>query len=752
MLEAQKIKRLFVTLLKGSPIILVCLIAGLLIARYSIKYTIPEYRSIAKIKLDDHKYGMSSNNLYDDFDVFSSENKIQTEAEILQSPLLIKKALLKLNLTYKIWRKGQFKNTMLFKENPFEIKIDSNFSYKNKLMSFEVQKSSIVIIRNPLDESVIANGSIGEPIYVEGGFIEINPNVDILNEKHLNINDHFLLLIPTEEQFIADIQKNLDVKAVDKEIAVLRVVYTSEDPIFAAEFINTLCEAYVEDYIDTKSKSAQKTLQFIDERMQSINQNLSNSENNLEAYKIEHNVVNTLQETETGLREISKLKLQLINMEMEEKATRDLQLYLSNGDYYENTSINFGFGDLVLTELVKKLKLYTDEKRDLQVKYTDQDIRVMNAQAKIDDVESYIKEAVNRNLTNIEIKRIEIETALRMLESQFEEIPTREKEMRNLEREFMNNETVYNFLFQKKLEAQIASSAMISFHRIIQPAVVSKEPISPNRVLITFVCGFLSLIIGVLAVFGRKIITGKIIAKADIERLTPTPVLGTLKTDKSISNFEQYANLAANIISKTKERERSILITSSIRKEGKTFLTEQLSKVYSQMGYTVAVLHLNPFDHSNVDYTFSEQLSSINFKVKKAEPTHFGYSQMCNSSSLILAHKNFVQCMKEVKIKFDIILMDSPASVISPDAANLVKYCDFGIYLVRSKYSKAQFISNVDLIQEETGFDQMHIVLNGVHHTTNHSGNFNGSKLNYRAHPKGLIKTLKHYFKVYVSS
>ena len=74
---------------------------------------------------------------------------------------------------------------------------------------------------------------------------------------------------------------------------------------------------------------------------------------------------------------------------------------------------------------------------------------------KIDDVEKYIKEAVSRNLQNIETKRREIEAALKILELQFEDIPTREKELHKLEREFMNNEAVYNFLFQKKLEANL---------------------------------------------------------------------------------------------------------------------------------------------------------------------------------------------------------------------------------------------------------------------------------------------------------
>jgi Mrp family chromosome partitioning ATPase len=226
--------------------------------------------------------------------------------------------------------------------------------------------------------------------------------------------------------------------------------------------------------------------------------------------------------------------------------------------------------------------------------------------------------------------------------------------------------------------------------------------------------------------------------------------LGTLTFDKELTNFEQYANLAANIISKTTEGKRSIMVTSSIRREGKTFLTNKLSNIFIQMGYSVAVLHLNPFEKCEVNFFFDQLLKNSTYKSEKEEITHFGYAPDCKSSSLTLAHKNFTNLINDIRSNFDIILMDSPASVISPDTANLIKFCDFGIYLVRSKFSKAQFISNVDLLQEETNFDQMNIVLNGVHPTTNHSGNFNGSRLNYQPSPKGFLNTVKHYFKVYV--
>lgn len=747
MLETQKIKRIMVTLLKGSPIIVICLMIGLYIAKIAVNYSNPKFQSIAKIKLDDLKYGMSGNNLYQDFDVFSSENKIETEAEILHSPMIIGKTIEKLDLTYQIWRKGTIKSTLLHAENPFIIEHDSLFDLYDQKIIVRVNDDDI-FLKNSETTETISSGKLNSNINIGNGSIKISLNKAVLEDKQLDINGEYELNFLSKAAYISEIQQNLDVKAVDKEIAVLRVVFKSEDPHFAALFTNALCETYIEDYISNKSLAAEKTLQFIDERMSAINDNLEVSENKLEDYKIDHDVVNTLQETETGLREISKLRIQLINLEMEEKATFELETYIRNGDYYENTAINFGFGDLVLTELVKKLKLYTDEKKDLQLKYTDEDERIINIQSKIDDVEAYIKEAVSRNLANIEIKRQEIENALVILENQFNDIPTREKEMHILEREFLNNETVYNFLFQKKLEAQIASNAQISFHRIIQPAEVSSKPISPNKVLITFVSGFLSLIIGIIIVFGRKIVSGRIIAKADIEKLTSTPVIAALKENNSETS--DIPSLAAAILSKNNVEPRTILITSSIRHEGKSYLTKKLKTSFHQMGYSVAMLCMNMHDAEATDLFFSNLLSTDKREKISGNSVTIGFSKKTLNSSFILAHKRFDSLMNQIKSQFDIVIIDTPGSVISSDAMHLIKYADMGLYLVRSKVSKAQYIRNVDILQSETNFNNMNIVLNGVHHTTNFSGTFNGSKLNYKGRPKGLFKLIKHYFKMYI--
>lgn len=756
MREMQRIKRIIIPLLKGLPIILITLLISLLIAQKAIQYSVPKYQSIAKIKLDDRKYGLSGNNLYEDFDVFSSQNKIETEAEILKSPLLIGKTVDAIDLNVMVTRIGIIKETILFHDNPFIFEYDNlNSELFDKKFFLNVVGDHFII--QDKERKQIASSCFGEAFNLNEESLTIYRNTTLLNKKSIETDGDYQFEIKSRNEWIAYLNGLIDVKAIDKEIPVLRIVIKSENAQFSADFANKLCDVYVDDYIYTKSIAAAKTLSFIDERMTDLRSVLANSENSLERYKIDHKVVNTLQETETGLREMSKLQLQLINLEMEEQSITELDTYMSQGDYYEKTAINFGFGDLVLTELVKKLKLYTDEKRDLLMKYTLNDQHVINVQEKINDIENYIKEAIHQNKKNIQIKRTEIEASLKKMESQFDDIPTREKEMRILERDFQINEAVYTFLAQKKLEAQIASSALMSFHRVIQPATPAIDPISPNKVLITFVCGFMGLFAGIVIVFGSKLIRGRIQTKSDIEKLTSTPVLGVLtKAKKGEIKKHEFVTLATALSMHSLADKQTIIVTSSTRREGKTFIAKNLAETYAKMGFSVTLLDINFFNPSFIneyDYLL-ENLVTVNGQIEQLIPrenevTKIGITNTAESATLILAHKQMAAVMTKIKSVFDYVIIDTPGAVISIDALCMLKYADLCLYTIRTKVSKAQYIPNVDAIQADFGFDKMQIILNGAHSSTNYSGNFNGSQLHYAESPKGVIQKLKYYISIY---
>lgn len=750
MLELQRIKRLIIPFIKGLPFIIVSLVLALFIAKKIIQYSVPKYQSIAKVKLDDNKYGHSANNLYEDFDLFSTENKIETEAEVLKSSILLEQAIKELNLNVSISRIGSIKKAQLYKNTPFTFSYTPNtFNQYDRTYIIQVNSDTAFEIFDETQKQVLAKGFFGQPIFLNNSEITIDLNSPVLAKKSLDIIGSYEFEIRSVQKWIKTINEELDVKAIHKEIPIIRVVMETENPQFSADFANKLCEIYMQDYVATKSMTATKTLEFVEKRMAEIKIILNESEDNLEFYKQENKVINTLQETETGIRGLSKLKLQAVQLEMDEKSIIDLEAYISKGNYYDETAILFGFGDLTLTELVKKLKLYSDEKKDLLLKYTESNQKVVNTQQKIDDVKTYIKEAIVQNKKTIQAKRIKIQNRIAVMSKQFDGIPTREKELRELQRDFQINESVYTFLAQKKLEAQIASTALISFHRIIQHATVAQKPVSPNKTLITFILGLLGLFLGLGIVYSKKCIKGTIQDKTDIEKITATPVIGIVKETLSENESNNdFTTLATAIKLKSSNVKQTILITSSIKNEGKTYITKNLHKAYLNMGYSVAIIDCNPYHH---EYRWDHNLEELlhgNQLVKKTSIS-VGISTEASKTTQLLAHKNTESVIKNIQNLYDIVLIDSPGSIISINAFTLLKYTDQSLYVVCSNQSKVQYISNIENIKDDYQYENMSIVLNRASILSSYSGNFYGSQLNYTKSPTGFIAKLKHYYKFY---
>lgn len=704
MLGYQKLKRQLLPLLKGAPFILGMFLVALYVAKKIIDYTPNTYQSIAKIKLDDQKYGFSNNNLFADFDIFSTENKIEAEAEILQSPLIVGKALETVDFDVVIYRVGSIKNTMLYDDAPVQISYsvsdDKFFKYTYLL---EVSDDHLEVKEGDETETSFS-GSFGEEIKLTYGTLTVNRNEFQINHG-VDLNGAYQIKIFSKERLIEDVISRLNITAIDKEIAVLRVVYTDEHPQKVADLVNALCEAYINDYVETKSQAAKQTEAFINEKLEEVGGQLSSAEDNIENFKVEHNVVNTLQETETGLREISKLNVSLINLEMNEKAILQLKKYLDSGEYFDETAIAFGFGDLLMTELVKKLKYWQDEKRDLLLKYQPSNQKITNIDDKIEEIKKYVVVAINQNLAEIEAKRIEIDAVLQQESKMFDSLPAREKKQHILERNFDLLENVYKFLSQKKIEASIAGSAQHSFHRVIEKGKVPTDPISPNRTLIKFVFGLLGLILSIAVVYLRSLLKGKVKSKEDVENNTTLDFLGVIRKNKV---QEDASSLLLALDLKQKLPQKGVVaIVSTIKGEGKTHFSAAFCKELKGAGINSTV-YAPGLDHG----TNQKEISQL-------------------------------------KESYELVVLDCPATASDIAGVYFMKNADLSIYLLRSDYTPNTLVNHAELLVNEYEIKNVHLVLNGAHKAINYSGNLIGSRFS-RETKSGWLNRVINYVQTYV--
>lgn len=766
MSDYQNIKRMLLPALKGIPVILICLLLAIATAYRSIEYTNPVYESTIKIKLDDISNGISSSALYEDFDVFANTNKIAAEVEVLKSKVLIEKTLQKLDFDVSYFRVGKIRTTELYNESPFYI--EYKIHHKSILDEFFdlriISENSFVInyTLNKISKEIKAD--FGDILNADEFTLVVHNN-DSLSERKISVDliDHYKFRINSIPHIVDNIiGNNLDVVAVDDDVAVVRISYKCEVPEKTAAFVNTLGQTYIEDYIESRTGAAAKTVDFIDRQLGIIAEKLKDSETQLEKYRLKHNIINTQQETETDLRKIAQLKIQLANLEMNEAALDSLQNYISQKDIqFVELAPNFeAFNDLLSTELIKKIKTYQDEKKDLLLKYTLDDEKVKVIDEKINDVANYIRESIKNTHKNIGIKRKEMETTIDQANKFFEGLPTKEKHFIVLQREFQLNQKIFNFLTEKRTEAAIAKAVTISFHRIIQQAYIPLKPISPKKTLMLIVSALLGLIIGTTLVYAKEFVGGKIRTRDQLEKVISTPVAGIIKNyNRRAENIaDDFLSLITNLkLLNGIKKHQSILFTSTIAKEGKSFAALNIARAFADLEWSVVLIDLNFRNSMNKEFLELQnkngiaevvlQQCSIKDAIYKDKQTNVnlipvGISVM--HPAKLVNDNQLPQVLNELKNSFDLVIIDSPGTADVPESIKLMELCDQVYYIIKANYTRSQFLMNADLITKEYGIKNINILLNNVAQAVNFNGRYSESDRTIKPLHQKLFSRIDH--------
>ncbi len=759
----QSVKRFLMPALKGAPIILICMVSAIMVASKTLIYSIPMYEATARLKLDDVNHGLADHNLFKNFDVFSFANKIMTEVEVFKSTSIVTETALMLNMDVTYHREGKIKTKELYKSSPFMVTVISKEEEA-------LDKKIYVQMHDSLHYTLRFNtgkydGNFGDTLKTESFIVLVNFNHQTFkNEPNLKLSDTYYFMMNSEEGILAKVMKNLDVTEIDKEMAIVRIIYKDEIPERAMLFANQLGQTYINDCIRIKTNAANNTLKFLDSQLDIISDRLSNSELKLEGYRLKKRITNTRMEVETNLKKVAELKIQLANIEMNEASLDTLDRYVNDHSPEEFLSLAPNYesqGGLLYTELSKRLKVLQSDKKDLLAKYTSDNSKIKIIDEKIKDVIQYIRENIHNTRKSFRIQKGEIKRTIQEAELDFDEVPTKEKEMVILERDFQLNQAIYKFLNEKRTEAEIAKSAAMSFHRIIQYSFLPKTPVSPKKNFTVIVSAFLGIFLGLGVVYVKDAVSAKVKYRDEIEKNSSIPVIGIVKKQKSASEFStDIATLANKLL--ISGAYKKIAITSTIPKEGKSYISLNLAQNFALLGYKVIIIDLNlhnPNIHQLTCVPLENGVSDIftnNLPLDEAiKPISDNLGTITAGTELqepliVFSDKRFPKFIQQVEQLADIVIIDTPASGVKIDAINTMLLADITLFVFRAGFTRKDYLNYPDLIKEEYNLQNMKVVLNDVHVTTNFSGFYTGSHYHYLKEKKGLMNVIKHYIRFYI--
>jgi len=728
----QQILRILMPIIKGLPLIIGIMVVLIFIATKMVFYATPLYETTGRMKLEDVNMGISNTNLYKDFDIFTHPNKIMAEVEVIKSDELLREALSRLPFDISYYRIGKIRTTELFYDTPFKVKYsieDEEWYGKQFLISIkDKQNFTLGYPKDGNTESI--KKKFGDLIELDGISFTVDLNDSILIFKpDLKINDEFSFTINSMNQMVEEATKNVDVKEMDKDIPIVRIIYKNAVPEKAMLFTNTLMETYIQDGIEMRRLAARKTIDFIDSMMVDIARKLQESEYDVEKYRLANKITNTRMEVETGLKKVAEMTIQLANIEMNLASLEAIDDYVNktDPDNFINKAPNYeGYGGLLYTELIKRLKTLQSEKKMLLQKYTPENEKVVNVESDIQNVIDYIKKNISNARKSMELQRDKIQEAILETEKTFKTVPTKEKAMIILERNFQLNQNIYNFLMEKRTESAIAESATLSFHRIIQKAELPTKPVSPKKTFTIIVFAFLGLLAGISLVYIYDAVSARIKYKDELEKMSSCPVIGDVRHEiNKTDSMVDFLTLSSKLYAKSNSSQ-TFLITSGVDGEGKTFIAANLAKAFAQIGINTLLVSSDLRDkkitESNnlvgkkgfVNYVTGENIKNCFYPsaTKKLSIMPTGISDLIPEA--VFAYEGFQEKMTKLKEKFPIVIWDSPSFDTAIDALSLMKTADSVLYIFRANFSKTKLAIEPDLFKAEYGFEHIRLILNDV--------------------------------------
>jgi capsular exopolysaccharide synthesis family protein len=553
--------------------------------------------------------------------------------------------------------------------------------------------------------------------------------------------------------------QKLNINTNDKKGTVLTLQVTGSEPAMESDYINKLMEVYIRSGLEEKNQTAINTIDFIDEQLAEVVDSLSKAEMKMEDFKTRSKMMAVTEEGQYLFSKVDELQKQQVAMEVELRYYQYLQEYLeARKDFSVVIAPSFiGVTESPLAMNLNQLVELYKERKTLLINATPNNpaIAVIDEriQSSLDALRENLTEAVK--VTNDNLK--ELEYQMSAIEADMAQLPSTERKLLNIQRNYKLNDQIYNFLLQKRADAAIARASNVADNKILdiaryENAQLISPKVSRNRLLGILI----GLIVPIGILFLIEIFFPIITDPNEIKRVTRVPILGSIGHNDRDSEIpvasspqsaiaESYRALRTNLQYYLRDPGKKVVcVTSTISGEGKTFTSVNLAAIIAQGSKKTLLVSLDlrkPKVHKVFNLENKTGLSS--YLIEKAtfdqvvKPTNIKNLFVTvagpvppNPAELIETPR-MEEFMQQAIREFELIILDTPPLAIVTDAMLLSRHAHATLFVVRANYSSNDVLKLVDELYQREDVHNLGIVVNDIKFDHFLYGNKYGYKYGY---------------------
>src|SRR5579863_918632 len=327
---------------------------------------------------------------------------------------------------------------------------------------------------------------------------------------------------------------------------IIDVASDSTDPRVAADFANTLVSEFIEQDLEGRLTTNERTGTWLSQQINDLKIQLEKSEDQMQSYAsgVGLQLAGSRGEGKDGgdRENVADAKLRQLQTEMltiqADRVTAQSKYELISSAPPE--SLPQVLDDAGLREYQSKLADLRRQLAELTASLTPANPKVQKVQAQISELENILKKERTNIITRIKndfeaaarrerLITAEYETQMRIVTAQ----AGKSIHYDILKREADTNHQIYESMLQKVKEASIASAMRASNYRVVDPAVPPVSPYKPNPTQSATMGSLGGLIIGILFVLVRERADRSLQQPGDAAHFLNLPELGVIPSDRA---------------------------------------------------------------------------------------------------------------------------------------------------------------------------------------------------------------------------
>ncbi|MDO6810423.1 AAA family ATPase [Zobellia galactanivorans] len=742
-MEQISINKLLSKYLKHWPLfaigIVTCLAAVFLYLRYWAE-TQYEIKSTILVKANNEGQGSIKAESIKNLGLIKNSYNVEDEIGILTSSGIMEKVISAKALNINFYIEGRVRDVEIFGENsPVNILVDETASeliYNLPIRIKLLENNKYELEANLQSGIYKAEHTFGDLVSAPFGTFTITANEET---KYEDNGKPLYFVIRETDSVIREFLGNLNVELANMDGNLLSIRFLSNNKSKGEEVVAGLIETYVEEMIKYENELAENTIKMIDNRLKLLSGEIEGVEKTVEEFRTKNDPSNVANNTEIYIAQANDYKKLISDYQTEINVINAIETYLQQGNSETPIPASLSANDPSLTSMIDQYNATLLQKGQMSQSASSANPVIVNLDRTLNDLSKAIVENVRSAKNRLMISQRNLQSNANKYQAQIAKVPSMERQLVDISRDKSTKEGLYLYLLQKREEEVLSLAAPVSSTRIVSLPKAGAFPVSPNKKLFYLAGLLVGFFAPIVFVNAKEILNNKIINVEDITETISVPFLGEIATNKNNANLvtedkdqsqtlELFRLLHFNLdyLKKT-ENNQTLLVTSTIQGEGKTFIASNLAATLAVDGEKVVVLAFDlrqpqlmknfglPNTPGLVDYIVKNDISidKIIQKHPTIENLHLiGSGMEINQVGRLLLSKRIGPLMDTLKSNFDRIIIDTPPIGLISDAFALNRYVDSSIYVVRKDVTKKQALQTIRGIHKDDKLNNTMVLLN----------------------------------------